>query len=236
MQVAHAGGAGSTTLLQAGGDLTLDAVRTGRSQSIVWDADNHLKASQSQDVGTTVQAAGDIALKAGGDISGRAATVSSSAGAVTADGRDVKLAAGESSSSFDQAQRHTSSGFLSSTTIASRTTSDQTKAVASELSGRTVTINASRDVAVKGSNVLSDAGTAITAGRNVDITLGTRSQSSAQKQAGTPRSQRPLCSDKAPARTVAPGHRASGANPGASMATALSNMKTAAGCVFRRIR
>ncbi|MEJ7138982.1 hemagglutinin repeat-containing protein [Amphibiibacter pelophylacis] len=212
VQVAHAGGAGSTTLLQAGGDLTLDAVRTGRSQSIVWDADNHLKASQSQDVGTTVQAAGDIALKAGGDISGRAATVSSSAGAVTADGRDVKLAAGESSSSFDQAQRHTSSGFLSSTTIASRTTSDQTKAVASELSGRTVAINASRDVAVTGSNILSDAGTGITAGRNVDITaaaqnnasssdyskrssgllgggglgftIGTRSQSSAQKQAG----------------------------------------------------
>ncbi|MEJ7139167.1 hemagglutinin repeat-containing protein [Comamonadaceae bacterium SL12-8] len=124
----------------------------------------------------------------------------------------MKLAAGESSSSFDQAQRHTSSGFLSSTTIASRTTSDQTKAVATELSGRNVAINASRDVAVTGSNVLSDAGTAITAGRNVDITaatensasssdyskrssgllgggglsltLGTRSQSSAQKQAG----------------------------------------------------
>ncbi|MEJ7139175.1 hemagglutinin repeat-containing protein [Amphibiibacter pelophylacis] len=210
-QVAHAGGAGSTTLLQAGGDLTLDAVRTGRLQSIVWDADNHLKASQSQDVGTTVQAAGDIALKAGGDISGRAATVSSSAGSVTAAGRDVKLAAGESSS-FDQAQRHTSSGFLSSTTIASRTTSDQTKAVASELSGRNVDINASRDVAAKGSNVLSDAGTSIMAGRNVDITavtqnnasssdyskrssgplgggglgftIGTRSQSSDQKQPG----------------------------------------------------
>ena len=57
-----------STVLSAGRDLNLATVTTTRRQETVWDASNYRKDANSQEVGTTLDAAGKLRLEAGQDI------------------------------------------------------------------------------------------------------------------------------------------------------------------------
>ncbi|WP_057092355.1 hemagglutinin repeat-containing protein [Comamonas thiooxydans] len=157
------------TVLTAGNKLNLNTVAVGSSQDINWDSKNYLRQSSTLDVGTQITGAGRVNLSAGQDINAKAATIDAGKALSLSAGNDIQISAGQASQSLDEAHQHTTKGFLSSKTVATREQLHSTTAVGSNLGGDTVAINAGRDIAVTGSHVVSDTGTALQAGRDVTI-------------------------------------------------------------------
>ncbi len=169
-QISNNGEGGSTTL-DAGNNLNMGTVTESSSHQIVWNSNNQRSDSSSSDVGTTIQTQGDIQLKANNDVNAKAANVESTKGAiqVTA-GHDVNLTAGEASTSVDEAHQHKEHGLLSSKTITTRDTLNETTAQATTFSGDTITVKANQDINVKGSNVVATNDVNLEAKGNVSIT------------------------------------------------------------------
>ncbi len=168
------------TKLSAGKDLNLGTVTTGSSQSLNWDANNHLRQSNSQDVGSQINAAGHLSLTAGNDLNAKAAQVSAGQELKATAAGKVNIGAGEASETFDEARKSTNKGVLSSTTTTTQIKSASTTALGSSFEGNSVAITAGQDLSVKGSNVLADQNVQLTAGGNVNIEAAqnTASQSS----------------------------------------------------------
>ena len=161
------------THIQAGQDLKLSALTTSQDDKAVWDAKNHSRLANRQDIGTQIETQGAITLQSGRDITARASNVTSQ-GAINAQaGRDIRLEAGQSQSINDQARHYTTSGTLSSTTTTTRDLFDQTNSVASSLSGNSVNVRSERDVVVQGSTVVADADVNVKAGRDINVISAT---------------------------------------------------------------
>jgi filamentous hemagglutinin len=169
-QISNSGEGGNTTIT-AGNNLNLGTVTEGSSNHIVWNSSNQRSDSSSSDVGTTIQTQGNISLQAGNDLNAKAASVDSSQGAilVTA-GHDVNLTAGETDTSVDEAHQHKEHGLLSSKTITTRDTLNETTVQATTFSGDTITVKANQDINVKGSNIVATNDVNLAAQGNVSIT------------------------------------------------------------------
>jgi filamentous hemagglutinin len=168
---------GSQTLLVAGGDITLSTVQTQRSESIHWSANNHRNESRSEQVGSQVNAAGDITLVAGGTLSARAAQVQAD-GALSAKATDILIQAGQRTSSLDEASQRSTRRNLSRTTTTARTSSESASAIESSLGGQTVTLDAGRDIGIQGSSVIADNNVTMLAERNITLEAAQNTQSS----------------------------------------------------------
>jgi filamentous hemagglutinin len=168
--------ASGTTSLRAGNNLSLSTIKSEQSNTIVWDANNRRSDTQSQDVGSQISGGGAVNLNAGQTLSATAATVQAT-GALSVDAKNIQLQAGQATQSVDEAHQHTSKGFLSKTTTTTRDTNSTSTALGSNLGGATVSLNTSQDIGIKGSNVVSDNGTALTAGGNVNIEAATNTSS-----------------------------------------------------------
>jgi filamentous hemagglutinin len=166
--------------------LSLGTVKTEQSNTIVWDANNRRSDSTSADVGSTVQGGGSLSLQAGQAVNATEANVQA-VGALEVHAKDIQLQAGQAAQSVDEAHQHVSKGFLSKTTTTTRDTLDTSTALASNFGGATVSLNASQDIDIKGSNVVSDSGTILTAGGNIHIEAAnnTSQQSSYSQQTET---------------------------------------------------
>ncbi|HJV75948.1 MAG TPA: hemagglutinin repeat-containing protein [Noviherbaspirillum sp.] len=167
-------GSGST-LIAAGNNLNLGTVTQSSSHQIVWDSNNRRQDSTTVEVGSTIQTQGDLQMQAGSNINARATSITSNAGAIRMQaGQDINITAGQTTQTVDEAHQHTgTSGMLSSTTITTRDTLDQTIAQGSTVSGNTVDIQAGRNIALAGSNVVSTAGTTLAAQNDVTIATAT---------------------------------------------------------------
>ena len=158
------------TLLSAGHDLTLGTVSEAASNRIAWDGKNRRSDAHQADVGTTIQTTGDLTLYAGNDLTAKAASVTSAQGALSVLAeRDLTLTVGHSSDQVDEAHQHKEKGLLSSKTITTRDTLDQTAALASTFSGNTTTVQAGQDIQITGSNVVATGDTTLSAGRKLSI-------------------------------------------------------------------
>ena len=163
-----------SVVLAAGRDLRLDTVTETRSESVDWGSGNHRSESARTDVATGLTASGSVAIVAGRDITSRGAQVAARDGDIALNAtRDVTLTTSESQASVDESHRHTSSGFLSSTTYSFRDTLEQTTQQGTLLSGNRVSVQAGQDALVAGSNVVSSHGTAVTAQRDVRVEAAT---------------------------------------------------------------
>ncbi|WP_374335501.1 hemagglutinin repeat-containing protein, partial [Leeia sp.] len=164
--------------LSAGQQLTLGTVTEQASHSIVWNGDNWRKDASSQQVGSQIHSQGDIQLIAGTDLTSRAATVSSDAGAIQVQATgNVNILAGEQTRALDEGHKvKGSNGLLSRKTTTTHTTLSETTAVGSTFSGDTVQIQAGQDVHIQGSQVGSTYGTEITAGHNLIIDAASNEQ------------------------------------------------------------
>ncbi len=171
--------AGGLTQLQAGQNFTLATVQTGSSNQLQWQGNNARSDSQSQDVGSSIASAGDITLKAGGNVHSTAANLGSQAGAISLQATgNVQLDAGQSRVQVDESHQYSgSNGALSRKTTTTRDTLDQTQAIGSQLSGQTVTINADKDINVTGSSIASDQATTLKATGNVTLAAAQNSSS-----------------------------------------------------------
>jgi len=167
-QLRQTGGADGGILVDAGRDLKLGTVNTASSDRATFDAKNFLSSSQSQDVGTTIQAQGAVILKAGQDLSATAAQVTSTQGAVTLSaGRDVSLLAGESTVSVEEMAHRTKKSLLKKTTTTTYSKVDETGAIGTSLNGDTVTVLAKQDILLQGAQVKSEGLTTLDAGRDL---------------------------------------------------------------------
>lgn len=161
-RVVNSGKDGQTAVV-AGRDLTLSAVRTAEQENNVRNASNYLRQGNEQDVGSTIATAGDARLQAGRTLSAIAASVTSEQGALTAVAQgDVNILAGAANSNWAEGRQHQSSSLLGSSKKTTRDSLEETRAVASTFSGRSVAVQG-QNVTVTGSNVVSDAGTVIVA-------------------------------------------------------------------------
>ncbi|QHE87462.1 hemagglutinin repeat-containing protein [Hydrogenophaga sp. BPS33] len=166
------------TLISAGRDLNLDTARTSASDDLHWGPDHRQRTTRTQELGTRIEAAGDVELSAGHDLHARAANVQAQGDLSAQAARDVKIEAGTQTLDYADAHHKKSSDFLASGSLTTRSTVNTSEAVSSQIGGRTVDIQAGHDLAVVGSSVISDQGTALRAGRDVSITAAqTRSDS-----------------------------------------------------------
>jgi filamentous hemagglutinin len=170
-------GTGQTSL-SAGQNLNLSAVTTANSQDTTFGANRYLRTSQSQDVGSQINAAGSLNLSAGQDLNAKAAQVLAGQSLQIVAGQNVNITQGQSSQSEDIARQTQSSGFFSKKTTTTRTSTASTTAVASNLEGASVSITAGQDLTVKGSNVLADQAVNLSAVRNVNLEAAQNTQSS----------------------------------------------------------
>ncbi|BDU53212.1 hemagglutinin repeat-containing protein [Limnohabitans sp. INBF002] len=181
-------GSGATSL-SAGNNFTLASVQTGEQNNITWDADNHLNYGNTQAVGSTLSGGGNVNLKAGNDLTATAANVQATKALGVQAGGSVNILAGENTTNLDEAHKTSSGGgFLGGSTLVTRNVSNTSTAVGSNFGGGTVDIAANtKDINVKGSNVVSDNGTTLTAGGNVSIEAAqnTSQQSNYSKQTDT---------------------------------------------------
>jgi filamentous hemagglutinin len=163
-------GAG-VTQINAGNDMNLTTVATGRQDNVVWNDQNHLNQGSTLEVGTAIQTQGDAILTAGRDLTARAAQVNSADGTVQASaGRDLRIESGESSENWSEARHITSDDFLSKKTSTNLDSLADTRAVASNFSGKSVSLTANNDIAVHGSTLSAQDGIAVVAGGDIALT------------------------------------------------------------------
>jgi Possible hemagglutinin (DUF637)/Hemagglutinin repeat/Pre-toxin domain with VENN motif len=133
--VANAG-QGGKTVLQAGNDVNIAAVTTGRSEATGLGSKNGRTETSSQAVGSVIRSGGDLRIEAGRDITAQAASLQAgSAGGDSANlslyaGRNLTLTAGENAAEVDDhldvkgGLNHFTSNATSSQTTLERTTLD----------------------------------------------------------------------------------------------------------------
>ncbi len=171
-RVGNRGKEGQTAMV-AGRDLTLGTVTIAEQENNVRDASNYLRQGYEQDVGSTITTAGDVRLQAGRDLSSTAGAVTSEQGALIAVARgDVNILAGKANRNWAEGHRHSSKSLLGSSTKTTRDSLEETTALSSTFSGNTVAIRG-ENVSITGSNVVSDAGTAIVANNNLTLLAAT---------------------------------------------------------------
>lgn len=161
-RVVNSGKEGQTTVV-AGRDLALGTVKITEQENNVRNAHNYLKQGYMQDAGSQISTVGNLRLQAGRDLNATAANVTSEQGVLAAVAQgDVNILAGEASNNWAEGRQHKSRSLLGSSKRTTRDNLEEARAVASTFSGNTVAVRG-QNVTVTGSNVVSDAGTAIMA-------------------------------------------------------------------------
>ncbi|MFZ3119486.1 MAG: filamentous hemagglutinin N-terminal domain-containing protein [Variovorax sp.] len=121
---------GGSVELSAKGDVNLDSVTTGQSESIRWSSRNSRIDGSSSETGTTVSGGTNVAVNAGGDLTARAATLSAGTDLSLDAGGKLVLYAGQNQTYAETAQSqrkgmsYSSLEASSSETTLARTTLD----------------------------------------------------------------------------------------------------------------
>lgn len=132
------------------------------------DGDNYLRTYRQTELGTTIEASGNISIGAQNDIKARNLTVSSDSGAVKVIGEhDVSIENGYSESKDAFALKYKEKGLLNKKETKIKTNDESKNALMSTVSGHTVVVGANNDVTLTSSNVVSTAETSVLAGHNV---------------------------------------------------------------------
>lgn len=171
-------GANGSTVISAGNSINLGTVATASSSLQSRGEDHFLRDSQTADMGSQLQTAGSLSLIAGKDLNAKAANVQAGGDLTASAGNNVNITEGRKTNSFGFALTTAESDLFSSSSTTERRSSEQDKAVGSSLGGKTVTIVSGKDINVKGSNVISDAGTTLAAGNNIAIEAAKNTSSS----------------------------------------------------------
>ena len=154
--------------ITAGRDINSTTDTLTAKKDMTQDGDNYLRTYRQTELGTTIEAGGDISIGAKHDIKARNLTVSSHTGAVKVIGEhDVSIENGYSESKDAFALKYKEKGLLNKKETKIKTNDESTNALMSTLSGHTVVVGANNDVTLTASNIVSTAGTTVLAGHNV---------------------------------------------------------------------
>ena len=154
--------------ITAGHDINSTTDTLTAKKDMTQDGDNYLRTYRQTELGTTIEAGGNVSIGAKNDIKARNLTVSSDSGAVKVIGEhDVSIENGYSESKDAFALTYKEKGFLNKKETKIKTNDESKHALMSTVSGHTVVVGANNDVALTSSNVVSTAGTSVLAGHNV---------------------------------------------------------------------
>ncbi|EJO50230.1 hemagglutinin repeat-containing protein [Veillonella sp. ACP1] len=154
--------------ITAGRDINITTDTLTAKKDMTQDGDNYLRTYRQTELGTTIEAGGDISIGAKHDVKARNLTVSSDSGAVKVIGEhDVSIENGYSESKDAFALSYKEKGFLNKKETKIKTNDESKHVLMSTISGHTVVVGANNDVTLTSSNVVSTAGTSVLAGHNV---------------------------------------------------------------------
>ena len=154
--------------ITAGHDINSITDTLTAKKDMTQDGDNYLRTYRQTELGTTIEAGGDISIGAKHDVKARNLTVSSDSGAVKVIGEhDVSIENGYSESKNAFALKYKEKGLLNKKETKIKTNDESKNTLMSTLSGHTVVVGANNDVTLTSSNVVSTAGTSVLAGHNV---------------------------------------------------------------------
>ena len=154
--------------ITAGHDINSTTDTLTAKKDMTQDGDNYLRTYRQTELGTTIEAGGDISIGAKHDVKARNLTVSSDSGAVKVIGEhDVSIENGYSESKDAFALTYKEKGFLNKKETKIKTNDESKHVLMSTISGHTVVVGANNDVTLTSSNVVSTAGTSVLAGHNV---------------------------------------------------------------------
>jgi filamentous hemagglutinin len=149
-------------------------VGTSSSSSLVRGVGtDFLEDRQTADVGSQINAQGNLNLSAGRDLNAKAATAQAGGDLTAVAGNNINITNGQQTNSTSFGLTTNESDLFSSTSTTERRSGEQSNAVGSSIGGRTVTAVAGNDQTVTGSSVISDAGTTLSAGKNLTIQAAT---------------------------------------------------------------
>lgn len=160
---------GNTQIVSKEGNVAFNVINTGNEIRAIGDANNYYIDGQSQDIGSRVSSYGDLDIAAK-NVSGTAATLTSDSGNTSIYAKnDVTFKEGRATSEFSTANKMTSRGFLSKKTTQERFETQSDSAITSNIEGNQVAIQAGNNISLTGTNAISDKGTSLTAGGDIDI-------------------------------------------------------------------
>ncbi|WMD21208.1 hemagglutinin repeat-containing protein [Achromobacter seleniivolatilans] len=161
--------------LQAGRDIALGTLTESHGESLVLNSKNRHDLATSNEVGTFIDAGGNLILTAGQDINARAADVSAGKQLKVVAGRDINLTEGEASAFARDEVYFKTRGFFSSKSTHSIDSEAWTRAQGSTFSGDGVVFDAGRDVSLTASQILASKDIFLDAGRDLRVEAGTNS-------------------------------------------------------------
>ena len=154
--------------ITAGHDINSTTDTLTAKKDMTQDGDNYLRTYRQTELGTTIEAGGNVSIGAKHDVKARNLTVSSDSGAVKVIGEhDVSIENGYSESKDAFALTYKEKGFLNKKETKIKTNDESKHALMSAVSGHTVVVGANNDVILTSSNVVSTAGTSVLAGHDV---------------------------------------------------------------------
>ena len=154
--------------ITAGHDINSTTEILTAKKDMTQDGDNYLRTYRQTELGTTIEAGGNVSIGAKNDIKARNLTVSSDSGAVKVIGEnDVSIENGYSESKDAFALKYKEKGLLNKKETKIKTNDESTNALMSTVSGHTVVVGANNDVTLTSSNIVSTAGTSVLAGHDV---------------------------------------------------------------------
>lgn len=164
-------GEGGLTQITAEENINLGTVQTAEQNNSIRNAKNYVKHGGTQEIGSDIQTTGDISFNAGNDLNATAASITSEAGAINVTAmQDINIIEGRETSNFDTARKVKRSSTFSSKTKTRRDVFKSDNSISSNFSGETVMLDAGNELNIRGSNVISDNGTTLSAVDNVNIT------------------------------------------------------------------
>lgn len=161
---------GGSSFIDTKGNVALDAVNVSYQSNSIGDANNYYKQGASQDIGSQLNSNNDLIIKPGNDVTGTAAQINSHNGTVgVIAGNDVTFSEGRSTQNLNTAVKTVDKGTFSTTRTQDRFDSQSDNAIASNIEGNQVAIQAGNDISLTGTNAISDKGISLTASSNIDI-------------------------------------------------------------------
>jgi filamentous hemagglutinin len=173
-QISNSGAEGQT-LLAAGRDLDIGTVQESHTQAITWDSANWRKEASSREVGSSIQAQGDLHLQAGNDLNLRASSVSAEGALLASAGRDIQLSAGSQTRDVDEAHKSVGRSGISAKTTTSRDSFSDDQALTSTLAGGQTVLQAGRDIGSEGAYLSGSDELLLVAGRDINLLAATSS-------------------------------------------------------------
>lgn len=161
---------GGSSAIDTQGNVQLNAVNSSYQTNSIGDANNYYKQGESIDVGSQLSSNSDLVIQSGKNITGVASQINSDNGTVgiIADG-NVDFSEGRNKQNLSTAVKTTDKGTFSKKTTQKRYDMQSDTAISSNIEGNTVVMQAGSDISLTGTNAVSDTGTGLTAGGDVNI-------------------------------------------------------------------